>query len=290
MKTVCKDTANSIGFLPRVEAAGPLPCKICGGDSHLFDVVDFAKFCDQSDYYSFGLSGIPVYYRKCQDCELIFTAAFDHLDKQGFSELVYNSDYVKFDPDYVEKRPSQNADFLADFLGPIKASVRGLDYGSGNGLTAAILSERGWSFSACDPISNPVAVSESFGNFNVISAIEVFEHIPFPVSGMEDLLSYAADDCLLIIGTLATDNQVTGSRLDWWYAGPRNGHITLHSKASLRLLFNRYGFSYYSPNNSLHVGVRGNPPDPRFVQVLQASRPFTWKKLKRWLARRIAAR
>jgi hypothetical protein len=275
--------------LQQVEAVASLPCKICGSESHLFDVVDFKKFCSQSDYYARGLSGIPIYYRKCESCSLIFTTCLDELDKEGFSELVYNEDYVQYDPDYVEARPTQNADFLNEFLAPVKSSVKGLDYGSGNGLTASLLAGKGWNYHACDPISNPVEPSEDFSGFNIISAIEVFEHIPFPMAGMEDLLRYAADDCLLIICTQASDNQVNKSRLDWWYAGPRNGHITLHSKTSLRLLFNRYGFSYSSPNSSLHLGIRGTPPDPTAVSGLRTGRPITWKKIKRWLARRLTA-
>ena len=238
-------------ILQEVEAVVSLPCKICGSDSHLFDVVDFKKFCSQGDYYATGLSGIPIYYRKCENCGLIFTTCLDELDKEGFSEFIYNDDYVKYDPEYVEIRPKQNANFLDEFLAPVKSSVKALDYGSGNGLTASILTSKGWNFHACDPISNPVEPSKDFSGFNVISAIEVFEHIPFPIAGMEDLLRYAADDCLLIICTLASDTQVTNRRLDWWYAGPRNGHITLHSTTSLRLLFGRYGFSYSSPSSSL---------------------------------------
>lgn len=276
-----------LDFLRKVELTDPVHCKICNSDSYLFDVVDFSKFCNQSDYYSYELSGMPVYYRKCENCGLIFTNAFDSLDKQGFAKFIYNDDYVKYDPDYVEKRPRLNATFLEDFLAPIKQSVKGLDYGSGNGLTASILAGKGWNFFSCDPIANPIPASGDFRNFNVISAIEVFEHIPFPILGMEDMLSYAADDCLLIIGTLASDNQVTKSRLDWWYAGPRNGHITLHSITSMGILFNKYGFSYYSPNNSLHIGVRGTPPDPRFVQIAKAAHFSTWKKIKRWLKRRL---
>lgn len=276
-------------FLPNVESSNPVPCKVCHGASYLYDVVDFSKFCNHDDYYSFGLSGKPVYYRKCCECGLVFTSAFDKLEKQHFAEFIYNDDYVKFDPDYVEKRPKLNADFLEDFLGPIKDSVKGLDYGGGNGLTASILAANGWNFSACDPICNPIPASATFGNFNVISAIEVFEHIPLPIHGVEDLLSYAADDCLLIIGTLTTDNQVTKSRLDWWYAGPRNGHITLHSTTSLRILFNRYGFSYYSPNSSLHIGVRGTPPDPRFSQVIQPASFGIWRKIRRWVRRQRGA-
>ena len=276
--------------LQQVEAVESRPCKICDSAAHLFDVVDFKKFCSQGDYYATGLSGIPIYYRKCESCGLIFTTGLDELDKEGFSEFVYNDDYVKYDPEYVEIRPRQNADFLDEFLSPLKSSVKALDYGSGNGLTASILASKGWNFHACDPISNPVEPSKDFSGFNVISAIEVFEHIPHPILGMEDMLRYAAADCLLIICTHATDDQLTNRRLDWWYAGPRNGHITLHSKTSLRLLFNKYGFSYASLNSSVHIGVRGNPPNPRTGHGLPTIRRITWKKIRRLLARHLVAK
>jgi len=276
--------------LQQVEAVESRPCKICDSAAHLFDVVDFKKFCSQGDYYATGLSGIPIYYRKCESCGLIFTTGLDELDKEGFSEFVYNDDYVKYDPEYVEIRPRQNADFLDEFLSPLKSSVKALDYGSGNGLTASILASKGWNFHACDPISNPVEPSKDFSGFNVISAIEVFEHIPHPILGMEDMLRYAAADCLLIICTQATDDQLTNRRLDWWYAAPRNGHITLHSKTSLRLLFDKYGFAYSSSNNYLHIGIRGNPSDPILVHGLSMRRRVTWRKIKRWLARHLVAK
>jgi hypothetical protein len=282
-----KKEVMTMDFAAKIEDPAPIPCKVCGSLSYLFDVVDFNKFCNQRDYYSDGLSGVPVYYRKCESCGLVFTTVFDALEKVAFAQHIYNDRYVIYDPDYMQVRPRQNAEFLANFLQPIKYFVKGLDYGGGNGLTASLLVNEGWNFSSCDPITNHVSPSEDFGNFNVITAIEVFEHIPFPKVGMEDLLSYAATDCLLIVGTLTSDNQMTDGRLNWWYAGPRNGHITLHSQNSLRVLFARYGFSYCARSSSLHIGIRGEPPDPRLERVIQATRPITRKKIKRWFLRRL---
>ena len=45
------------------------------------------------------------------------------------------------------------------------------------------------------------------------------------------------------------------------YIGPRNGHVSVHSDASLRRLAARHGLSLLSLNNQFHVLQR--PPAPR---------------------------
>lgn len=274
-------------MLTQIADPNPVTCKVCTGQAFLFDVVDFNKFCSHNEYYSDGLSGVPIYFRKCEECGLIFSSSFDSLDIDGFSELIYNSDYIKYDPEYLDVRPLQNASFLDSFLQSIKPYVKGLDYGGGNGLAAATLVQNGWNFLSCDPIASPVPATGDFQNFNVISAIEVFEHIPFPKNGMIDMMSYAAQDCLIIIGTQTTDSQVKSSRLDWWYAAPRNGHITLHSNASLRILFHEHGFSYHPLNSGLHIGIRGSHPYAKHLQsaVKRGAILDVMRKIKRRITR-----
>jgi 2-polyprenyl-6-hydroxyphenyl methylase/3-demethylubiquinone-9 3-methyltransferase len=275
-------------FTNKIEKTNPIKCKVCGHEAFLFDVVDFNKFCNKENYYSDGLIGIPIYYRKCSICNLIFSNDFDDFSLNDFVKIIYNNDYIKYDPEYLEKRPFENAVFLESFLSPIKQFVKGLDYGGGNGLTASILNRNGWNFTYCDPISHPVSNSKFFSNFNTISSIEVFEHIPFPDKGMEEMLDYASNDCLLIIGTLINNKQLNRNNLDWWYASPRNGHITLFSKESLRFLFEKYGFSYFMLNDHMHIGIRGSHPITNFFDIQnnnsyfnKASRFKTF--LKKWL-------
>lgn len=82
---------------------------------------------------------------------------------------------------------------------------------------------------------------------------EVFEHVPDPDSLMKNLVSLMADDAVVLFSTLVSDNQIKpNARLTWWYASPRNGHISLFSKKSLILLGNRYGLHYASSSNNLH--------------------------------------
>jgi hypothetical protein len=40
--------------------------------------------------------------------------------------------------------------------------------------------------------------------------------------------------------------------LNWWYAGPRNGHISLYSAEALRRLFATHGMTVQSYSAGLH--------------------------------------
>ena len=57
-------------------------CKICGGTTALYGVVDLNKSCEEHRGFRLPLAGIPVYYRRCAGCGFLFTDAFD--DCTGF--------------------------------------------------------------------------------------------------------------------------------------------------------------------------------------------------------------
>ncbi len=60
---------------------------------------------------------------------------------------------------------------------------------------------------------------------------------------MGDLSALLKDDGIVIFSTLLSDGNVAErQRLTWWYASPRNGHISLYSRDSLEHLAARGGF------------------------------------------------
>jgi hypothetical protein len=61
-----------------------LPCKICGGISVLYGVVDFSKCCEEASGVKLPLSGVPIYYRRCTNCEFVFTDALDGWSEEQF--------------------------------------------------------------------------------------------------------------------------------------------------------------------------------------------------------------
>jgi len=239
-------------------------CKVCGGDAHPFDLVDFNKSCD-SCLYPLGLSGIPVIYRLCNQCQFIFTDFFDGFTSEQWQRYVYNDDYVKVDSDYLDVRPRRNARELIAFLDGRRDSIIGLDYGGGNGLTAALLRENGWAFDSYDPFGHTDLSPDRIGRYNFCSAFEVFEHTPDPVGSLRDIIEKTRSGRLMIlIGTGVNDGVVSKeTRLSWWYAAPRNGHVSLYSRKSLQTLAANFGLTYTTvrAKSTTHLLARGISKD-----------------------------
>ena len=126
-------------------------CKCCGSTAYLCGVVDFNKNCEQLRAPELlPVAGRPVYYHRCPACGFIFSVQFDDFSALQFSETIYNNDYVLVDPDFVEARPRSNAQSIANILGDNR-SLKVLDYGGGNGKTAALLQEQGYTYRRAHP-------------------------------------------------------------------------------------------------------------------------------------------
>jgi hypothetical protein len=235
------------------------PCKICGSNAEWFDVVDFAKTCNTPDVYPRGLAGTPIYYSRCSRCGFIFTNHFDLFTADQWNERVYNNEYIEADPDYEELRPRLNAQFLDLFLSGRKNSVVGLDFGGGNGRTTELLRRRGWRFDSYDPFGASTISADNPHTYNVASAFEVFEHLVDPVGTTSRILQMmSTDKALIIVGTGVTDGRVDEARrLSWWYAAPRNGHVSLYSRKSLAELADRFGLNFLSVSGGTHFMARG---------------------------------
>lgn len=235
-------------------------CPICNSTSHLLDVVDFNKNCEEQRGKFLPKSGIPVYYVSCPACEFIFAPEFSNWTDEDFSSKIYNASYIDIDPDYPEIRPQTNYGLLQRFFGGVCEQINHLDYGGGSGKLSEMLSSNGWNSSTYDPF--PVRDQEvpSLDNFNLITAFEVFEHVPNPIFLMENIKQLIQNDGMIFFSTLINDNNIkSNQRLDWWYASPRNGHISLYSSKSLKLLGEKYGFNFASLGVGYHVYFKNFP-------------------------------
>ena len=126
-------------------------CKVCNEPAPLYGVTDFNKSCEERRGLYLPLTGVPVYYHRCDACGLIFTTAFDHWSKADYLQHIYNDDYVLVDPDYIDSRPAGNAAFILDFIKK-GHDLRCLDYGGGNGKLTSLLRERGVDGHSWDPM------------------------------------------------------------------------------------------------------------------------------------------
>lgn len=232
----------------------PQNCPICFANASPLDVVDFNKSCEEPKNKYLPLSGRPIYYFLCENCHFCFAPEIYTWDIATFASKIYNDSYIDIDPDYVSARPRANADSLLKLFGKQKNLFRHLDYGGGSGLLSQLLREKQWQSSSYDPFYNTQQTIEQLGQFDLITAYEVFEHVPDVKKLMANLSALLSKNGIILFSTLVSDEHlVKNQRINWWYAAPRNGHISLFSKASLSILARDNGFSLGSFSVGFHA-------------------------------------
>ena len=221
---------------------GPAPCKICGAAAPLMGVVDFHKSCLQREGKTLPMSGIPIYYRRCPQCSFVFTDAFDDWSPGAFARRLYNADYAVVDPEYAEDRPATSVKAFEALFPKPPGGTRVLDYGGGSGKFAELLAKQtGVSVTSYDPFAAPSR--QPSGTYEVVTCFEVLEHAVQPAESVAALVGLVARDGVLLMTTLLQNADFAANGLGWWYIAPRNGHISIHSPASLALLFKKVGFT-----------------------------------------------
>lgn len=237
------------------------PCPVCGAACALLDVVDLNKSCEEGNGLFLPLSGEAVYYALCGDCGFCHAPQMWRWPMAEFEAKIYNADYLQVDPHYLDARPrAAAADLVAMFGQPAKA-IRHLDYGGGHGLLSRLLNEAGWTSLSYDPFIDTALDLSTAGRFDLITAYEVFEHVPDVDRLMADLSALLAPGGMVLFSTLLSDGQLKPrQRLDWWYAAPRNGHISLYSRASLQILAAKNGWTLGSFSDAFHLFYSTVPP------------------------------
>ena len=240
-------------------------CKCCGGASSIFGVVDLSKNCREPDGYFVSFSGIPIYYYKCVDCGFIFTRAFDSVTSDFFKAHIYNEDYLDVDPDYLFARPAANANVVDEVFGAAKSNIRVLDYGGGNGFLAEKLRDFGWANVECyDPFGDKFNRRPD-GKFDLLVSFEVVEHSVEPQALINDMASFLNDDGLIFFSTLLAPDDIDKLKAGYFYLSPRNGHVCMHTSASLGHVFGTFGMGFGSVSAIYHVACREIPDFARHI-------------------------
>jgi hypothetical protein len=234
-------------------------CKICGGPTISFSIVDSGKHCNLQLPPPAPGSGEAIEYYRCLDCKFIFTTFFDTHHADVLKARIYNEDYVNFDPLYPRIRPETNARFLATVLAESFSPhehPRVLDYGAGNGLLSTLVGG-GFAVENYD-VLNPAFNILPQGPIDVIFSAEVVEHMPFPRVFVDDWSASLSELGCVIFSTKLQPDDIDIIRGDWWYIGPRNGHVSLFSDQSLETLCSLAGLRFESLTEDWHIAYR-NP-------------------------------
>ncbi len=249
----------------RLTPPGPKLCKICGAVAPLAGAVDFNKSCVEFQGTYLPRHGIAIDYNRCPACGFLFTAAFDGWSKQDFLDTIYNNDYALVDPEYRDFRPKSNTSFLSNLFVERKGELAVLDYGGGNGTLARLLREAGFaSAETYDPLVAEFSTLPS-KRYPLVCSFETMEHTPDPRATIREMSALLADPGMIIFSTLLQPADFESKGLSWWYAGPRNGHISLFSRKSLEFAWRKEGLRYGSFDHVMHVAFREIPAFARHL-------------------------
>jgi hypothetical protein len=258
MRTNLDLTAHAADRLAEFSRRPLTPCKLCKAPSRLFDVVDFNKQCDYA-LYPEALLGIPVYYRRCDACGLVFTNFFDAFDRKAWVDLIYNKEYKRIDPEFNRIRPERDARFIGKLIKPYwRNGDFGYDYGGGTGVFAERITKAGMRFRCVDPFGLDER-STGAGPARFLTSFEAFEHfVDLEGSLFEAFGLCQTDEFLAIVGTKAVPAKLGKGQLSqWYYAGPRNGHITFYTTRSMELIAERLGAEYRRVSSGMHLFGKG---------------------------------
>ena len=183
------------------------------------------------------------------ECDFCGFAAFDDLQgwsDQKFQQEIYNEDYHLCDPPFRVERPRKISDWLSAVLSPCQV----IDYGGGEGQLATMLNGQGFQARSFDPFyGDPVLPGFTA---DVVTAFEVVEHVPGQGQLFETLVSLCKPDGLIVFSTLLKPRVLMQ---DWWYASPRNGHVSFHTDKSLHILMQDLKLAHVSISDEIHVAA-----------------------------------
>jgi len=214
-----------------------MKCKICNSGTR-----DFAtkKVLDKYE----------VKYFQCPACKFIQTEEPFWLDE------AYKNAITKLDIGLVYRN---------EHITPIISTIikllfsegkRFIDYGGGYGLFVRMMRDRGFDFYRqdiyCENLfAKHFDLSDLSPNsrFDILTAFEVFEHLPDPVGEVKKMLEFSDN----ILFTTELQPKSYEELKDWWYLMPDLGqHISLYTEESLFKLAEKFNLHLLSAG-SVHL-------------------------------------
>ena len=211
------------------------PCKICNTPA-----IPYADVLVRGRH--------PSTLHACPGCGFVFIDPVYWLD-EAYQEVITPSDVG-----YVW-RNCATADFLAHYLRHTAPDDFFVDYGGGYGMLVRMMRDRGFRFHLYEPnapnlFARFTAADNAHFQYRVLTAVEVFEHLPAPDSTLPLLLDWS--HCLLFTTELCPTPRPLPS--DWHYIALEHGqHISFYTPQSLSILAARYGLAYRSLAPGWHM-------------------------------------
>jgi hypothetical protein len=237
-------------------------CKVCDSESKLIFRRGWLSNSQTFPYYCCTNRG----------CRFLFTDCLDDLSDTQVAE-VYASQWDSMSSEGSSSRALDKVN-LTKSLVPKVSSV--FDLGSGKGWGVDALRKAGFEAYGYD-VTPPKVCADYItvgnreavvGTYDIITAIEVFEHLIDPIEVCQWVASLMEEGSIFVF-TTSTFNP-NKHDINWWYLDVV-GHVSLHTRASLKCLAESTGFKVISDIWSTHVWIRGDQVPPGAAMRLQTN-------------------
>jgi hypothetical protein len=235
-------------------------CRLCGGTlADAFSTQVLGKY--------------SVRYRKCNDCQSLQTEAPYWLP-EAYAENLSSLDTGAAQRNLRNLAASYS---VARIFGASKL----LDLGGGDGLLCRLLRDTGLNCYVKDRYAVPTYAqgfdSPDFARPDMVTAFEVFEHLPNPATDLRDF--FATQPQVVLVST----EVYAGQGPEWWYISAESGqHVFFYSRQGLLHIGEAFGY---------RVVLSGE-----FILFVRADADAAWRRvlasfmLKRRVCRWTAAR
>ena len=225
------------------------------------------------------LNKYDVTYFKCKETGFIQT------EEPYWLAEAYSSAITKLDLGLASRN-----EYLRDMVVPVLAKLfntdaKFLDYAGGYGLFTRLMRDKGYDFYHTDAYCQNL-FAEFFDltdlptntKFELVTAFEVFEHLPDPVAELAKISQFA--DHILFSTVLQPETPLT-STSDWWYFIPETGqHVALYTEKSLAVLGAKFGYNFYTDGIGTHLFTKKILDKNPFAKEKE---PFLIRKMRKAL-------
>ncbi len=195
----------------------------------------------------------------------------------------YSSAITKLDIGLVQRNLQLSDAFGKLISKHFTKQGRFLDFAGGYGLFTRLMRDKGFNFSHTDMYCQNL-FAEHFDytataqneKFELVTAMEVFEHMANPVEEIKALFKYSDS---ILFTTELQPKQFTEDMPLWWYFAFETGqHISFYTEKALQYLAKKMDCNFYTDGISIHLLTKkkftSNP-----VNALRE--PFLLRKLKK---------
>lgn len=195
------------------------------------------------------LGKYEIQYYQCPHCGLLFT------EKPYWIEEAYKDAIVGTDTGIMQRNYSFSVITNTIIARLFNSKNLFVDYGAGYGIFVRMMRDLGYNFRWADKYSDNILAKGfeyKFGEADLVTAFELFEHFDNPIGEIEHLLTISHN--ILISTTLYSKEFDYPQLNDWWYYAPHAGqHITFYSYRTFEFIAKKYNLHYYQLTNNVHL-------------------------------------